>query len=282
MPSRRQLLTALAVATAGCLGDQPATPPDGTDSTPPSDSPTPPTDSPADATTYALGESHQGPGGGTVTVASAAVHVSITSLHVTGSSAHPDVGVREDAQFLVADVEPHDLEAFGVTVDGERVERNVYEPFGPDDGLVAFEVPLADADSAAVVWTGGDDRVRWELPDDVVADLAVRPAFEVRRFEVADAVDAGDPIPVTLEVANVGDRDGRFLAELGAVVLSDVGEAWFDVPAGETVTEDLSLTPSIYTPMYGSSGDDLKVVLDWGADRLVRKVTVRSGSDSAS
>lgn len=281
MPPRRRLLGVAAAALAGCLGPATGTPRTGTYSPTPQtdpDSPTPTTESAAGPQSYALGETHETTAGEPVTVSDADVHVSIVSRHVAGSSTHPDVGLAGRGQFLVVDHDPIDPASFGIRIDGERIGRERYEPIGPDEGRTAFAVPLVDAHSAAVVWVGGDDPVRWELPAAVVRDFGARPRFEVETFDVPDAISPGEPIDVTLRVTNVGDRDGRFLAELGAVVISDFGEVWFDVPRGETVERHFSLIPPTYTPMYGAGEDELPVVLDWGADRL--KKTVRLVSES--
>lgn len=255
MVSRREFCALLSAGLAGCTGVPSGTP------------------------TAEMNGSSRVPGDeypaedGPIVVADPAVRRSIVSRHVAGSSVHPDVGAHAGAQFLVVRLSGAPAEEFVVEADGQAIEGNRYEPIEPDAGLTAFQVTVIEADTAAVVWTGGDEPVRWKLPDPVVDAIGTPPQYELREFTVPDSVSPGEPIETTLTVANVGERNGRFLAEHGAVVMSDVGEVWFDVPQGETVTKEFSLTPSVYTPMYNSN-DELTVVCDWGSDRAERTVTV--------
>ncbi|MEF8800361.1 MAG: hypothetical protein V5A38_04255 [Halolamina sp.] len=269
MVTRRAFVALLGAGLAGCSSGPPASNDHST--TAASRSPT--TDAGLEP-----GESYT-TDGGEVVVADPAVRNSIVSRSVAGSSTHPDVGAHKGAQFLVVRLSGAPAEEFAVEADGQAIDGNRYEPIEPDAGLTAFQVTVIEADTAAVVWTGGDEPVRWELPDPVVDAIGKLPKFELREFTMSDSVSPGEPIETTLTVANVGERDGRFLAELGAVVMSDVGEVWFDVPQGETVTAEFSLTPSIYTPMDGS-GDELTVVCDWGSDRAERTVKVVEETES--
>lgn len=221
----------------------------------------------------------------TVTVETAVVRRSVASMNVL-SPAHVDVAAPADAQFVACEVRTDGdptpaVEDFGVVADGAAVEGRAvgwWPASGPDGDLlrVAVEVPVGRYDRAAVAWRRpGAGTVQWALPRAQVRALGRVPAFDVLRFGVPDSVHEGESIDVTLEVANVGDRDGRFLAELGAVVLSDVGEVRFDVPAGESVSHEETLTPSLYTPMSGDKGDPLRVVLNWGTGEMEREVAVR-------
>lgn len=284
--TRRRLLAALGTgALAGCV-DRPAgsgsPTPGGGDSPgasgepPGTVRPVPSPDGRTVGDAFAAGDR-------TVTVESAAVRRSVASADV-GSPAHVDVAAPADAQFVACEVRFEGgpvpaVEDFGVVADGGTgaVRTLRWRTFRTDESplLVAVEVPVGRYDRAAVTWRRPDgDPVRWALPREAVRALGRVPEFAVRRFAVPDAVREGRAIDVTLDVANAGGRDGRFLAELGAVVVSDVGEVRFDVPAGGSVTREVALTPGSYTPMYGDEGDPLRVVLDWGAGRMEREVAV--------
>jgi len=115
-----------------------------------------------------------------------------------------------------------------------------YAGFAPDAPEsvqpLGFAVPTdAGISEAAVVWNGPRE-VRWPLPDDLVAKLASAPEFSLDGFRVPETAREGVAIDVELDVANTGDRDGHFLAELGNGAISDQPEIGVAVPAGETVT----------------------------------------------
>lgn len=212
-------------------------------------------------------------GGRSVVLENVSVRKSIPAL----ISNHVDVAAFEGDQFVVADARavdgsPLDAALFGFDVAGRDVDSKTYLRDGAVSGEnplpLGFRVPTADYAAAAITWSGPDDPdVRWELPERIVGALGREPAFEVRRFEVPRQVSVRDPVPATVEVANGGERDGVFLAELGVAVSSDVGETRYEVAAGETVTRRESLQT------HGASGE-LRVVLDWGFDRRSRTVNV--------
>lgn len=283
--SRRAFLAACAALSAGCLdrssgGDGDSTP-DTIGSPTPSDrrttsgertSPGPPSETPsttpdeetpppnptvdADAHTVTLGETVDG-----VTVANTRLQVAVVTY-----GTHSDVRYVDGGQFLIVRVSSEAKSVRGLRLgavtgasarlsDARRLNRRELSPTESD---VAFPLPVAETDSAAVVWHRPDERdVRWELPDDVVADLADAPDFEVRSFEVPDVAKDGEVIEATVEVVNVGDQDGTFIAELGSAAISDQGEVSVEVPAGETV----ALTSNVDAD-FGES-DELTVVLRW-------------------
>jgi len=265
---RRAALTTLAAGLAGCSplrSDTGATGTPTADRTPTGGTTGTPTPTPD--RTFASGESHAG-----VTVEVRDVLASVVTLDV-GSSVHPDVAAFEGAQFLSCAVTGGDEETVSrldVELDGERLGARQFRHDTSEPSPVAFRVPVRDVDAAAVVWP--DEGVRWRVPDGSVADLGARPAFRVRRLGTPDTVAPGESIPVDLAVENVGDRDGRFLAELGTAAISDVGEVTVTVDVDETVERQFAVEPTADTP----PGDDdrFRVVLDWGTGRTERDVRV--------
>lgn len=257
---RRAALTLLGAALAGCTNRLPAT------DSPGDDSPTP-------GERLDPGETY----GNGVAVEDFDARVSIATPDVS-STAHLDVAAFAGDQFLLADVTGVDADALGafdVALDGELLGAHTYRVGGFEPTPMAFRVPTRDVETAAVVRT--DEDVRWRVPDEVTAALGKRPSFRVREFETPDSVEAGEAIDVELAVENDGDRGGRFLAELGATVLSDVGEVSFDVPVGETVRKTFAVSPALATP----PGDDsFRVVLDWGTGEMDATVTVEGSAET--
>jgi hypothetical protein len=207
------------------------------------------------------------------------------------SSVHVDVAVPPGEQFVVATVEVRDDgerttpttgdEPLTVSVDGERNPAGrpvLVDAYGwePDGTTLGFPVPVASADAAALTWTGDGGPARWDLPPAIRSALGRAPAFVVERFETPASVPRGDAVPVRLAVRNEGDRDGRFLAEFGVKLVSDVGEISFSVPAGETVERCFEVTPS---NRYADV-EELPVVLFRGD--LNRRRTVALGGASTT
>lgn len=287
---RRTLLTALAAGSfslAGCLAASPGT-------TRPDDSTTT-TSTTAGSTTdvvterpppQSLGESFETHDGRSVTVHDAWVQRSVVRV-----GTHTDVAVIPDRQFVVADVsvvrESETTDGsrsrrldrqFQVSLDGTDYPRDEHVRWvadcdrDPAGYLLGFPVPVEQFQHVAVAWQDGDaPRLSWPLDADVRERIARAPAFEVRGFEVPDAVEREEAFEATLTVANVGDRDGDFLAELGSTDISDTPELSVEVPAGETVTHRERVDPYI---LEGSS--ELTLVLGWGSDRLERTVAVEN------
>lgn len=126
-----------------------------------------------------------------------------------------------------------------------------------------------------MVWIREDGpQPRWELGSDVVEKLATAPEFEVESWSVPEQVDYGEQFEVSVTVANVGDRDGRFLTTLG-IKQGSVGvpETSVKVPPGESVTHTITLGPEYV------EGGEFRVVLEWGTGRRDTIVEV-TGSET--
>lgn len=283
---RRRRLLALAAGlapTAGCLAQGPGT------ASPTTEDPCSSASVPAEptlATPTETGRTREVADGATATVAPVGVRRLVRTFEVD-SPVHVDVAGAANRQFLVAVVTVRDdgtpttpdgeSPPVGVSVDGRRDPEGppyiVGDRYGWTAGgtALAFPVPVESPDAAAVVWgSPGDVDARWPLSDALLARMGRAPAFEVTAFEVPDRVEAGTRFPVRVAVGNDGDRDGRFLAEFGARVVSDVGEVAFPVPAGETVERCLLADAPEYTEDSGT----FPVVLDWGVDRRRESVTL--------
>lgn len=219
------------------------------------------------------GEAYATDAGWSVAVENLAVRASVVEHGPT----HWDPRWTEGGQFVAADLvvrgdggpDPADLPVAcrTDTVDGAgRVF--VAADSNRDDRRqrVAFPVPASpEPTDGAVVWTPeAGPEVRWRLPDAVLAAVARPPAFELREFAVEHA--PGDEVDVTLTVANAGEGDGTFLAEVGAAAMSDQGEVTVDVSAGETRT----VTRRVYVET--DAADETTVVLRWRGETLERTV----------
>lgn len=233
---RRAYLLACGTALAGCLGDS----------------------------TTGLSEgrrtgTHEG-------ISDLAVHSAIATAD---GGNHVDVEASPDAQFLTFTLahdgafSPNDVK---VVLDGEGYARTyVREGFGTESPVkLGIRVPVHGASEGALV---RDDR-RLPLSDEVLTAIANRPRFDLRRLEVPATVDNANRVPVTVEVANTGARDGVFLAELGTNLISDTPEFRLPVPKGETATHETTIS----VPITPSGDGEFQVVLDWGLDRR-RKTT---------
>jgi hypothetical protein len=271
MPSRRALLRTipLCVAAAGCAG---------------------PSGGSGERPELPVGDRFETDDGRALRVADPVVHPSVVTVEAVSHHRYERVTDAGDDQYLSVLVstagfepgpggwersdEPIDL-PLTVEADGTRHDRVIPVGFDerPDRDRVAVRVPVADVPDARVVWErDGGPRPGWRLSDDDVDDLAATPRFEVERFDVPDRVEAGETFEVTAEVRNVGDRAGRFLATLGAKRGSlGVPESSVSVDVGATGTLRESITAS-------DDGDrPIRVVLDWGAGRRERTVTVENG-----
>lgn len=217
-----------------------------------------------------LGESAEGPDGTRVTVSAPRLRKIVYSVDV-GTMVHRFPGGAADAQFLVVDVSTTEGGGvsslpLAVTLDGDEVADDAYrserEPGA--SGALAFRVPVSEPDAGAVVWRPAPERrYRWSLPDSILDVVARSPTFEVRRFDVPDAIGRGDPFEATLEVANVGDRDGWFLAAVydrGPGSIPFVARFAFDLPAGASVTRGLTGRE------VAGDRSSATAILDWGVD----------------
>lgn len=271
-PSRRESLRALATGlvgvTASCVFDL-----GGPNASP----------------TLDVGEKFEADDGRTVRVFNPAVQPSVVSVEfVSGTHYYECVADAGGAQWVTFKVrvdgfdlgpdgqeqyaEPIDI-PLAVAVDDERYDEVI--PVGRDEEAerdhVAIRVPVVDATAAAVVWTREDgSNPRWRLPTAVVDRLAAAPEFEVRSWSVPDRVQHGETFEGSVTVANVGDRDGRFLATFGVKQGSlGVPEVSTTVPSGETRTLETTIDP-----YYSEGIESRRVILDWDRDRRTTTVEV--------
>lgn len=262
---RRRLLAAIGVgSTAGCLGALNAGP-DGDDTGGGT------TESPQRVTTE---------DGYAVDVGTPDVQASILA-----GGTHFDVRYTEGSAFLrvpltlttadgepVTELEPYDRLREGTTlnVGGGTVESAEFDRSHDGPGVrFALPVPVGAYDQGSVsVDVGSDQSVHHPLPPSVLAALAEPPAFAVRGLSVQSPIEGGSVV-ATVVVENVGGADGRFLTEFGPDTLSDTPEVAFEVPVGETVTEDVSVSAAL-----PPETDEVTVRLEWGSDEVERTVEV--------
>ncbi|WP_267642631.1 hypothetical protein [Haloarchaeobius amylolyticus] len=264
---RRRFLAATAAAlpatSAGCLaGGGPGTSTDRE----PTDRVTDPTATTPEPTSTSETE---GPGY-SIDVEDVAVSRRTTTIQ---SGAHVDVAADPEEQYVVADVAvaphvdgettvdppaPADLR-FVATLDGDEYRRAFATEFGGGRRTrMAVPVPTGiDPDEGALaVGPGGGGGVSHQFTPEQLDRIARVPRFSLDSF----ALEAGNAtVRATLAVSNEGDRDGRFLAELGTDYISDTPEVAFAVPAGETVTREESV------PIHAEDADEVTVVLGWGS-----------------
>lgn len=115
-----------------------------------------------------------------------------------------------------------------------------------DRAYLAFAVPspLSAADSK-IVFSGAPPG-EWALHEEARERLAAPEArFELVSLSVPEEVTAGEPLEVTLEVRNVSETDGRFLAALyWPTSIADDDESHVveqEVPAGGEATVSRSI-----------------------------------------
>ncbi|MCT9095941.1 hypothetical protein [Haloarchaeobius sp. HME9146] len=278
MNRRRFLATAgaaIPVALAGCVGSDGL----GTDSgREPAETGTDP--SPTDST--ALDSTATDPASGDgydLVVENVAVYRRTTTA---ANGVHVDVAADPERQYVVADVgvlppedgetaadppAPTDLE-FTVTLDGESYGNAFATEFGSQYATtIAVPVPtgIEPGTGELAVGPAGDGGIRHEFTAAQLARIARVPQFTLESF----TVEGGNASArATLEVTNEGDRDGRFMAELGTDYISDTPEVTFEVPAGETVTTEESVS------VYAEDTAEVTVVLGWGSTYHRRTVTL--------
>lgn len=273
MPSRsRRAVLAGAVPTvfglAGCLDSSVGDGRTGTTTRRSTTTDATTTDGDGDAS---LGSSHDVDGRSVQLVSARTARAFVTLL----SSTHPSVTADADRQYVVVELDVSGEDAQSVAADAcvLRVDGDVVlpvdEPVPPfTDGVyLAFALSLdIDPESVSLAWRGTTGTVEFTLSERVAATVAAPPAFEVRSFDVPARAD-GDAVEVSFAVANVGESDGEFLAELGTRALSDQGELRVAVPAGETttVTRSVGLVPSV---------GEQTILLDWGSGSMERSVAV--------
>lgn len=203
--------------------------------------------------------------------------VSATRFLRTGlASAHTTITAERDRQYVVAALSVEGETSLSRTraaarllVDGDASApvRETVLPF-EEPTHVGFALPApVDVDELALEWRSDGDRARWRVPDRVPGQLRSPPDFEVQRFELPETAVPGEAVSATLAVENVGDGDGTFWTELGALTLSDQPEIALEVPVGERTTTTRAVD------LYADDGS-VAVELDWGWDRIERTVRV--------
>lgn len=187
-------------------------------------------------------------------------------LVVLGPGMHWTVHAKADEQYVLAHVSGVNRnearEAMLLELDGEMYETVDSHLAGQHDPRAAMAVPADITPQTGLLrW---DDTAEWQLPATVLSRLRDPPAFEVRRFDVV-AEENGDAT-ATFEIRNVGGHDGTFIAELGSTDISDQSEIRVPIPAGETVTQQKSIS-------LHSDPEKDTIILDWGSGRKERTIS---------
>ncbi|MFB6160799.1 MAG: hypothetical protein ABEJ61_06440 [Haloferacaceae archaeon] len=221
--NRRRYLALLGAGIglpAGCVGrsaDEPSTPSRET------------TTSSSDGRRVGMDETVE-VGDRRVTVGSPRVRKAVTTLGV-----HEPRVLAEAGQFVVADVRvdgstPDRLDdvALRSSVGGTPLPDGDPLP-ALDEGGFAFPFPAERHETAAVRWATDERAVSWGLPATTRDALAREPRFSVEEL----AVPSRDGrLVLELTVANDGERDGRFLAEVSMEAFSGREVVEFSVPVG--------------------------------------------------
>ncbi len=255
--TRRSILAGTAALLgAGCLGrgaedgsPSDTTPTGTTTTTPPAGTTSPP---PTGTTETPDGSSLQGVSVHQSVAKRGTVHTDVASGVFVVATFVDDGATSRSGTTLVLDGASHD-----------PVDWVVPAP----DGEVAagFEFPTDGVDA-------GGGRIEWgsastSLSEATLARLRSPPQFSVREFSVPDAAPVRSDVTAEFIVENTGESDGRFLAELGTLALSDQSEITVEVPAGERATATQSVT------LFREHGEET-VVLGTGDDRLERTVSL--------
>lgn len=99
------------------------------------------------------------------------------------------------------------------------------------EGEFAVPFPAEEHDTAAIRWQHEKTQVSWILPATVRESLALEPKFRIETF----ALPRRDgQLVLELTVANEGERDGQFKAEVSIKGYSGNAVIEFPVPAGES------------------------------------------------
>lgn len=244
----------------------------------------PTTDKQSSATVLDVGQTYEASDGRTVTVRAVRIERLVRSDSV-GSPTHIDVAWLDNHQFAVVDAEATAANGDPILTDIQFVleidngqypseDQHWYWAFPPGSdekpGKPAAPAPITDATTGAIVWpNSGDPPVRWTLPSETVDRFGRAPSFSVSSFDIPDSVSRGATFEASFTVGNAGDRDGRFIAEFGAGGISDYGEVAIDVPAGAERTHT-----GLLDPHYGEDTSEIRVALNWGRERRVRRIPV--------
>lgn len=145
------------------------------------------------------------------------------------------------------------------------------------DAYLAFVVPSPLSASDPRIRFSGEPNREWPLDEDATARLAApEPRFELESLTVPDEVTEGEALDVSLEVRNVAETGGRFLAALywPTRMIADDDESTVverSIAAGDRATISASIATE-YT-----AGEDASVDLDVeGHVSASRRVQFRS------
>jgi len=111
-------------------------------------------------------------------------------------------------------------------------------------GALVFDVPTVEVEEGWLV----SDGTRYALPEYILPEFARAPSFTAERVSTPDTVQSGDPIEITVEVTNEGDRRGVFLAGAREGSRTATVDIWAD--PGETTVGNL-----MYHSYAGGPGD---------------------------
>ncbi|MDS0242248.1 MULTISPECIES: hypothetical protein [unclassified Haloferax] len=165
------------------------------------------------------------------------------------NTVHSNPACGQGTQYLLVDVETSGSDApsastlnIGFDFAGKYIEAQPLDSRSNQKSMVATYAVTVDVSSApsgaTIVWQGErDEQARWAVPKETVTKLSSSPEFHIESFEAPDTAADGQEVEVLITVANQGDRDGRFIAELGDAALSDQPEISIEVKKGESVTE---------------------------------------------
>lgn len=277
---RRRALLAGCAGTlgglAGCVSDDP--------------------DSPAEQ--YSRSETTDTTGTPTATATGPSVSVSSLSLQpvVVDTNSPDSIGVfGENEQYLflavtVAGDEALSADEFAFRFDGtdttpydpEGSDLTDYNPVGlrydPDrgDGTLAFELPATgDASETALTWPGGE----WTPGAALRARLAEPAPPLSLEWSAPATTEVYDRPTLGFTVTNEGSLAGRFVAALnrtGPVIgYAPITSVLRTVPAGETISFEITDTVDLRVPATDRVGDDesdLAYTLDWAGGHLSREI----------
>lgn len=266
--SRRKFLSSLGGGIAlltGCIGgNETSSKPNG----PEQDFP---------VVTHSIGETFETQSGFSVTVK----NPRLAKMVVVDQHTHP-VQMAPNLQFILVDMKKESTNntetarrtsltpRFKALVDGHPADGSsagLVEKYHPSKvgTTIGIPVSVSRGDAAAVAWVRGLPKsVTWTLPDSIVSSLASAASFQIKDVSVTDETNP----KVTLTVRNSGNRDGTFYANVSGSQVQDGNKIMaFDVPTAKTVTH--SERPGIRAP----SGEETRVVIDWGIDQASLVIT---------
>ena len=192
-----------------------------------------------------------------------------------------------DAQLDEETIEVDDTAVLSADVANVGDEDGTFDAeFRANEAVVdSQEVPLAGGDSETVTLSSSfSDPGEYEVQfsETAVGTLSVEPPaspdIQIREITLSDdEIEIGEPLEVTVEVANDGDAQGTFTGnlEVGEAGVVDTEEV--SVPPGETRTTTLTHTPeasgTYSVAVNGESAGELEVV-EPAPDVEVTDVTV--------